>query len=291
MPECEECGTEFEDEESLKEHILEEHEADSGGIPAGFDKSKIKAAVTKKLDTDEEENEEDKANKVSTGIEGLDRMMKGGIPKGNLVLLTGGPGTGKTTCGLQFLLEGAKNGENGVFVSLEESQKKIVKNAEKIGWDLQKYIDSGTIKILNPRLNRYKSFKESIDRAVSETDATRVVIDSITMLGGYFQNQFQIRKKIIELTETMGLSEATVEVITEIPVGEKGISTFGVEEFAVDGIIEFFYMQAENHFVRGITVRKMRGTDHSEDIHPLQLGDGGLTVFPEEKVFTSFQPD
>ena len=285
--ECEVCGKEFDELEKLEEHMNEEHEEKA----EKFDKSAIKDAVSGKLDMDEEEGSKTSDYKVSTGIEGLDIMLEGGFPEGNLVLLTGGPGTGKTTCGLQFLLEGCENGESGVFVSLEEKEEKIVKNAERIGWDIQKYLDDGKLKIIKPPLRSYDAFKDSVDRAVSDMDAKRVVIDSITMLGGYFKNEFQIRKKIIELSEMMSLTDATVELITEIPVGDTGISTFGVEEFAVDGILEFFYMQKENHFVRGITVRKMRGSDHSEDIHPLKIGRGGLTVFPDEKVFTSFEPD
>ena len=88
--------------------------------------------------------------RTKSGIPGLDALMGGGFPKGNLVVLSGDPGSGKTVLCWQFLYEGiTKFGENGVYISLEETIDSIIYGAAEFGWDLKSLVDKGNLKIIS----------------------------------------------------------------------------------------------------------------------------------------------
>src|SRR3989338_8547769 len=90
-----------------------------------------------------------KIEKIKSGVPGLDELMFGGIPKGNLVVLSGDQGSGKTVLCWQFLFEGAvKYGENGVYVSLEENEESIYQGSKEFGWDLKKLVDERKLIII-----------------------------------------------------------------------------------------------------------------------------------------------
>ncbi|MCJ7479395.1 MAG: KaiC domain-containing protein [Candidatus Nanohaloarchaeota archaeon QJJ-7] len=230
----------------------------------------------------------EEVERISTGVPGMDELLEGGIPRNNLVLVPGGAGTGKSTFGLQFLVEGMKNGEKGVFVSLDERLEKVRRNARLLGWDLEGYEEEGLLNMMRPEMYNFDDLITKIDTTVKNMEAERVVLDSLTILGSYYENSFDLRRKIMELNRKFSKLDSTVLAISEIAEAEDGISRFGVEEFAMDGIITLYYIKERNVFQRGITVRKMRGSDHSTEIHPLEIGRGGITVYPEEKVFSEF---
>ncbi|MDY6774434.1 MAG: ATPase domain-containing protein, partial [Candidatus Nanohaloarchaea archaeon] len=255
----------------------------------------MKEDIEEEIGGGEEEEREDleveveeEVERVKTGVPGMDQLLEGGIPENNLVLIPGGAGTGKSTFGLQFLVEGARNGETGVFISLDEEVDKVRRNARLLGWDLEGYEEKGTLRLMKPSTYDFDDLMTKIDEAVRDHGAERVVIDSLTILGSYYEDAFEVRRKIMELNRKFSELDATVLALSEIAEGEDGISRFGVEEFAVDGIIMLYYMKKGNVFQRGVTVRKMRGSDHSTEIHPLEIGEGGITVYPEEKVFSEF---
>ncbi|MDY6765773.1 MAG: ATPase domain-containing protein [Candidatus Nanohaloarchaea archaeon] len=258
----------------------------------GVDFGAMKDEIEEKLGTREDDEEESEVGaeveRVSTGIAGLDELVEGGIPKHNLVLVPGGAGTGKSTLGLQFLMQGAEHGEPGLFLSLDERRAKVRRNARLLGWDLEQYEEDQTLTLLRPDLYSFDDLMTKIDETIRSIGIERIVLDSLTILGSYYEDSFEVRRKIMELNQRFSELDATVLAISEIAEGEDGISRYGVEEFAVDGIIMLYYMKKGNVFQRGITVRKMRGSDHSTEIHPLEIGTGGITVYPEEKVFSEF---
>lgn len=269
-----------------KEELIVALEADEDS-GEGIDFSGMKEDIEKELGKGEEGavEVEEEVEKISTGVPGMDELLEGGIPRNNLVLLPGGAGTGKSTFGLQFLVEGARNGENGIFVSLDEDLEKVRRNARLLGWNLEQHEEDGSLTLLQPDLYSFDDLMQKVDEAVRDTNAERVVLDSLTIIGSYYEDSFKVRRKIMELNRKFSELDATVLAISEVAEGEAGISRFGVEEFAVDGIIVLYYMQKGNVFQRGVTVRKMRGSGHSTEIHPLEIGGGGITVYPEEKVF------
>ena len=90
-----------------------------------------------------------KTERVPTGIQGLDQLIEGGLPKGRSFLVTGDPGTGKTIFALQFLLEGLKRGEKCIFVTADEGPIDVMEQAASLGWDLEPYVESKSLAILN----------------------------------------------------------------------------------------------------------------------------------------------
>lgn len=223
-------------------------------------------------------------NRVKTGVEGLDKILKGGIPENNLVLVSGGPGSGKTTIGLQFLIEGIKNGETGIYVNLDERKEKIVRNAELFGWDLEKHEENDNLHFVRPNVFDFKKAKKEIDRIASRFDAERIVIDSLSVLGSAVESESKMRRGIMELNQRFNRLDTTTLSISEVE-GDS-ISKYGVEEYSVDGIVRLYFKRQGSSFQRGVAVKKMRGSDHSKTLHPIEIGKKGVTAFPDQKVFT-----
>jgi len=226
--------------------------------------------------------------RVKTGIVGFDELVNGGFPKGNVILVSGATGCGKSTFGGQFVYNGANMfDEAGVYVTLEEDIDKIIKNFSLYGWNLKKEIEKGRLLFIQPELYKYDVLLSTIEDAVDKIGATRLVIDSLSLVGMYFKDPFQIRKSLLEFNRTIKRLGCTTLATSEVKEGTGELSTFGVEEFVVDGIVLLYLIKKENLFVRAITVRKMRGTAHSTRIHPLMMGANGLEVYPTEELFTA----
>lgn len=116
------------------------------------------------------------------GISELDEMLDGGLKEGTITLLSGATGTGKTVFSLKFLLEGVKNGENGLFITFEEPVAQIIDNAKSMGWNIEKYIKEGTlsIKFISPmELDVDKHAYEILD-LIETNNVKRFVLDSIS---------------------------------------------------------------------------------------------------------------
>lgn len=222
--------------------------------------------------------DDDGFTKIPTGIPGLDELLNGGIPEGNLTLLSGPPGTGKSTFGLQFLIQGVKDGRKGIYVSLGEDRERIIRNLREFGWeDIDDYIDDGMIEIMSPELYKYDKLIRDMKNGVRDMGADLVVLDSITVLKSYFEDDFTIRRKIMDFKQLFEKLDTTTITTAESSHGA-GRKTVGVEEYVVDGVIELYYDKEDIAFQRSIAVKKMRGTEHSMRIYPINIGKGGITV-------------
>lgn len=238
---------------------------------------------------DRGEIEVDEYERVSTGVDGLDQLLHGGLPKGNFVLIPGPAGSGKTTLGLHFLIEGAKNGEEGLYVSLDEDVDDIKRNAKAMGLKIDKEEVEDKINFIRPELYSYDKLKEKIEVVDADADIERLVFDSVTILGYYFDDKFKLRKRIIDLNRMLRRIDATALATSEMSGKPHEVSHFGVEEFVTDGVIQLFNLRKKDAFVRGVAITKMRGTSHSNSLHPLTIGRGGIQVFPEEKMFGALE--
>ena len=222
-------------------------------------------------------------HRFSSGIPGLDKLIGGGFVENDVYLITGGTGTGKTTFCLQFLWEGLQKGENGIFFSLEQLPDDIMDDAEVYGWDFKKYISEGKFKL------DYQDPFDMIDiisltrEKAAEIQAKRIVIDSTSLFGMVFKSEHELRKKLYEIIKHFKGMNAVVLITSEILEDFKALSRFGVEEFVVDGIILLHYLEFGSGAsgTRSLIIRKMRKTNHGQDVYPMQITSKGIRIVEE----------
>lgn len=221
-----------------------------------------------------------------SGIKGLDVLTRGGFPKWSTILVSGTPGTGKTILSIQFLVNGAlEKNENGVYISLEEDVNRIKKYMNvAFDWPLEELEKKKKVFFIKSELYDFEAFKNLIETNVEKIGAKRLVIDPLTVISLFFERPLEIRRSLLELDKLLKRLSCTTMLTCEIPEGSNAISSFGVEEFTSDGIIVLSYFPGTKP--RGITIRKMRATDHDTDIHPFEIkSKKGVIIYPTEKLF------
>ncbi len=227
-------------------------------------------------------------DRVKSGVPGIDEVLHGGIPEGNLVVIAGGPGSGKTSFGLQFLYEGAKNqGEPGVFISLEEEPERLIKNAKGLGFDFEPLIKEGKVLIIKSAMYQLNTLFSNIKEVVRKMKAKRLVIDPGALLRLFFETEIEVRKAFVDLAGLLKKMDITPLITTDFSL-EAG-KQFEMEEYAADGVILLYHTRIGNIYQRMIAILKMRGTSHSEKVHPFKIGYGGIMVYPEEEVFREME--
>ena len=224
--------------------------------------------------------------RIPTGVAGFDELVEGGVPAQSLILLAGNAGAGKSTFARQFLVEGAMNGEPGVYVTLQENPEEIQEQMRLFGWPVDDLIQKNMLHIVQPELYNYDALLTAIEDAIDRVKAKRLVVDSISFIGMYFEDQFKIRKALMNLSNLLKKLDCTTVAISEIPEGENTLSAYGVEEYVADSVIVLYFTKKGNMFIRAIAVRKMRSTKHSAKIHPVDIErPGGMVVYPSEEIF------
>ena len=236
--------------------------------------------------------------RVVTGIPGLDDILHGGIPKRNVVLLSGGPGTGKSIFGQQYLYNGLKLGEPGVLVVLEEHPVQVRVSMSQFGWNVRPYEEKGMFAIVDAftagigeaaKRERYvvrapDDFQSLIDvlrEAIRDVGAVRAVIDSVTTL--YITKPAMARGMVLQLKKILSGMGCTSILVSQVSVTERGFGGPGVEH-AADGIIRLDLDEVDGELRRSIIVWKMRGTSHSMRRHPFEITDKGMIVKAEEVI-------
>ena len=216
--------------------------------------------------------------RVSTGIIGLDKHMEGGFVKNSVNLVSGATGTGKSIFGLQYIWYGLQKGENGVYLTLEQEEEEIFSDVEFFGWDFNKYINQN--KCIIERLSTWNLEELPLivmDR-INNIKAQRFVLDSITLVCSELEPE-RMRSEISEFINKLKHSGATSLLICEIPEEKKALSTFGVEEYIVDGIVVLNYLEfVAGGSPRSLLIRKMRRTKHGSDIYPFQITKKGIEL-------------
>ncbi len=230
----------------------------------------------------------ERMEKIKSGITGLDEIMGGGIPRNQLVLVTGTSGTGKTTISTQFIHEGAtKYGENGVYLSFEEPDYLIKENVKQYGWDLDRLEKEGKFSFIKYDPFHIEDVFEILQSTIKQVGARRVVVDSISALGLHVKDDAELRRTIFNLSVILRKMKCTSILVSEIVSGsgEGKLSRYGVEEFVADSVIVLYYERSHSAFVRAIQAWKVRGSAHSEKIHPYKIGNTGVIVYPHEEAF------
>ena len=246
---------------------------------------------------------------VPTGIKGLDTLLGGGLPKGRSILVRGGPGTGKTILGCQFLCNGFReNKEPGILVSLEESTQSLLENLAGFDWNIAELLEEGKLIIIDasPTRSSQKSDSEfiipvehpvfserkfSIDSIISlihsarrKIKAKRVLIDCITNLLLQYESAFLARQDIVTLLKSLNKNKLTTLLTAEY-YPEIQYSYSGIEPFLVDGVISLSLLRHGNTKIRSLELMKMRGMKHSMDSALVRITTKGIETYPDEPVF------
>jgi KaiC/GvpD/RAD55 family RecA-like ATPase len=221
--------------------------------------------------------------RIKSGIDGLDNLTEGGFPEKDLVLLSGTCGAGKTVFGLQFLYSEASK-EPGIYVSFEEALPQILSTAKTFGWDTQRLEKVNKLRFLKYDPFKLEDIFEIIESNIREIGARRVVIDSISALGIYVKDPTELRRMILQVSNMLRKNDCTSLLISEILSNENSLSRFGVEEFVSDGVILLHNVLVSGEYRRGLSVWKMRSTNHSKKIHPYRISQKGFVVYPSDTI-------
>jgi len=228
---------------------------------------------------------------MKSGIEGLDIITHGGLLRNQLILLTGTSGTGKTTACLQYIYNGAKLfNENGVYLSFEDPEKELIKTARNFGWDLETLEKEGKFAYIKYDPYKIEDVLSILESTILEINAKRVAIDSISAMGLYVRDKAELRRMILDVSLTLRRLNCTPILVSEIVQGTPGLSRYGVEEFVADSVIVMYYERIKSAFKRAIQVWKVRGSSHSEKLHPYMIGKNGIKIMTEKEMVFNRTP-
>ncbi len=231
-------------------------------------------------------------SKVKTGIPGLDSIISGGMTMGRTVTVSGPPGSGKTTFGLQYLYSGAKDfDESGVYLTMSQNIDDIKNDCTSFGWDFDDLItkekilmvDARPFKIQDELIGKdeslyrgeqlpFEHLTKLILSSIKRIEAKRVVIDSLTILAMQYNDQFYMRQGLQGMVQALENFGVTSLILSEYSEKDK----IPLEWFVTSGIIQLRHTRKEDTMERTIQVTKMRGIKHSEQIHLIELDSDGL---------------
>ena len=224
--------------------------------------------------------------RVKTGIKGLDEILKGGIRKASSILVTGSPGSGKTIFALQFLYEGAKRGEPGLYITCEDTIEDIETYAKSLGLNMEDFESKDLITFIKQPITTRKLMTISAPlEIIKEKKIKRVVLDSLTFFEyTHAAGEMDFRKEVLEFIWVMKESGVSLVVTSENPESE--MHRYKAEDFLFEGLINLMMIRRGSSFERCIRVIKMRGQKHLIDIYPFQIKGGGIEIFPEQIPFS-----
>jgi circadian clock protein KaiC len=223
-----------------------------------------------------------------TGINGLDQITNGGLPRGRTTLVAGGAGCGKTLLATEFLVRGVELGEPGVFIAFEETADELTTNVASLGWDLQKLCREGQLVIDHVKVER-----EQIDQtgdydlealfirigfAIDQIGAKRVVLDTLEVLFSALDDTAVLRSELRRLFTW--LKERGVTSIVTAERGDGAITRHGLEEYVSDCVITLDNRVEQQLAVRRIRVVKLRGSSHGNNEYPFLINPTGFSVVP-----------
>lgn len=231
--------------------------------------------------------------KSQTGIQGLDEITGGGLPKGRPTLICGNAGCGKTLMAMEFLVKGATlYNEPGVFVSFEESVQELTTNVASLGFDLQALHDRKLLRIDHVFIERSEIVETGefdleglfirLNYAIDSIGAKRVVLDTIESLFSGLPNPAILRAELRRLFRW--LKEKGVTAIITGERGDNSLTRQGLEEYVSDCVIVLDHRVSEQTSTRRLRIVKYRGSTHGTNEYPFLIDETGFSVLPVTSV-------
>ncbi len=247
----------------------------------------------------EEEGDGRESERARTGVEGFDDLCGGGLLRDHTYLSAGAAGCGKTIFALQFLYNGAtKFDEPGIFIATEERPGRIRRNAKRFGWDFEAlelknkiaFLDGTSTRVGMPSTEKYVEVRgldmdailNDLVRIQEEIGAVRAVVDSWSSLSYIYADPAKARTEALRLAATLEALGMTALVTSEWAEESRALP----ESFLVDGVILFYNTKepGKNFRSRSVEVYKMRGSEHSQKIHPFDITPHGIVVHAREEI-------
>lgn len=227
-------------------------------------------------------------DKSPSGIDGLDEITEGGLPKGRPTLICGSAGSGKTMFAVNFLVHGAEIGEPGVFVSFEETPEELEKNFASLGIDLKAlelekkflvdYVYLERSEIEETGEFDLEGLFVRLKYAVDQIGAKRIVLDTVEALFSGLPNEFILRAELRRLFSWLK-SEGLTAIITG-ERGENSLTRYGLEEYVADCVILLDSLVMDKVATRNLRIIKYRGSSHGSNEYPFLINKDGISILP-----------
>ena len=233
--------------------------------------------------------------RLSTGVEGLDKVIQGGFPKGTVNLVSGPAGSGKTLLALHFFHSGATvHGENSMYISLEEPRGNLDKVLRSFGMELAPFESMGKLVLLDlgelraggkdaETMLDFGDLRDFLKSTLAKNNIDRLVIDSLSAIGLSYRSLRDLREELFLFSRFLHQSGVTSLLITE-SLENAGLTRWGFEQFISDSFVYLGMEETKGELRRTITIRKMRFTKHDTVKHPLRITNKGIVVEADERV-------
>lgn len=209
-------------------------------------------------------------------------MLNGGFLPGSVILVRGAPGTGKTSLALQFLVEGARLGEPGLFITFEEFPHSLYRDAATLGFDLKALEVTGKLHIIftSPAVfsESLKDPQSHICKIIVEHNIQRAAIDSMTHFQRITEDFSELRKVFTSVTYGLRREQVTTLLLSEEERSQYQRTDRGGLAYLSDGIILLRYVEIESDFHKALVVLKLRGSCHEKTIRHYDIKEGGLVM-------------
>ena len=215
--------------------------------------------------------------RVSSGVSQLDAMLDGGgLYRGSSVLLSGTPGSGKTTLGARFLEAGCERGERGLLFAFEESPAQIVRNMGSVGIELQRQIDRGLLRIVATRPAAYglETHLARVRQAVDQFAPANVVLDPLSSLHG---DDYELTSVLSRMIDEFKSRQITAVMTTLLRGSFEEQAGLGVSS-VIDTWIDVSNLELDGERNRGINVLKSRGMGHSNQVREFLITSNGIEI-------------
>lgn len=229
--------------------------------------------------------------KIATGIRGLDEVLFGGLPAGQLTLITGGPGTGKTVMGLELLYRRARSGQPGLFFTFEERKASLLAHARNMSWNLEELEKSGRLQVIQVELSNrmvpsgdfdLKGLLANLEGHIRQIGADCIVLDAVDVILNEFQDPVRERAELQRLHGWLRERGLTAVLTLKTLKEEKRLYPF--LDFMADCVVHLDQRMQDQVRTRRLMVVKYRGSGFLSNEYPYVITGGGIRILPVSSV-------